>query len=238
MTFKFLKMVLTTCRYAMCISLGVLSVSGTASATLIESIAALEEGAMYRVLFVTSSKRDATSTDINVYNEFVSAAAINGSLTGSLGLTWKALASTAATNAQVNTEIYENDLNTVTMFNTFGGVIAKSGNDLWDGTLSASIIGDEDGLDRMFEVWTGTDQFGGSHQTLGAGGTVAYGVTWQTDSKWVDERDGSLATYAFTLYGASIVVTKPLTEVPEPSSVILLSLGLAVLSFARYRKQY
>jgi hypothetical protein len=118
------------------------------------------------------------------------------------------------------------------------GVIAKSGNDLWDGTLSASIIGDEDGLDRMFEVWTGTDQFGGSHQTLGAGGTVAYGVTWQTDSKWVDERDGSLATYAFRLYGASIVVTKPLTEVPEPSSVILLSLGLAGLSFARYRKQY
>jgi hypothetical protein len=79
MTIKFLKMVLITCRYAMCISLGVLSVSGTASATLIESIAALEDGAMYRVLFVTNSKRDATSPDINDYNEFVSAAAINGS---------------------------------------------------------------------------------------------------------------------------------------------------------------
>jgi hypothetical protein len=42
----------------------------------------------------------------------------------------------------VNTEIYENDYNTVTMFNTFGDIIANSGSDLWDGTLSAPINGD------------------------------------------------------------------------------------------------
>jgi hypothetical protein len=237
MTFKFLKMVLITCRYAMCISLGVLSVSGTASATLIESIAALEDGAMYRVLFVTNSERDATSPDINDYNEFVSAAAINGSLTGSLGLTWKALASTAATNAQVNTEIYENDYNTVTMFNTFGDIIANSGSDLWDGTLSAPINGDEDGLNKMFEAWTGTDQFGGSNQTLGGGTVVTSGATWKTDSDWVNEFDGTSVNFSFVLYGTSNVVTKPLADVPEPGTVILLSLGLAGLSFARYRKQ-
>jgi hypothetical protein len=236
MTFKFLKMVLITCRYAMCISLGVLSVSGTASATLIESIAALEDGAMYRVLFVTNSKRDATSPDINDYNEFVSAAAINGSLTGSLGLTWKALASTAATNAQVNTEIYENDYNTVTMFNTFGDIIANSGNDLWDGTLSAPINGDGDGLKETFESWTGTDQFGGSNQTLGGGTVVTSGYTWKTDSNWVN-RIGASVNFSFVLYGTSNVVTKPLADVPEPGTVILLSLGLAGLSFARYRKQ-
>jgi hypothetical protein len=104
-----------------------------------------------------------------------------------LGLTWKALASTAATNAQVNTEIYENDYNTVTMFNTFGDIIANSGSDLWDGTLSAPINGDEDGLNKMFEAWTGTDQFGGSNQTLGGGTVVTSGATWKTDSDWVNE---------------------------------------------------
>jgi hypothetical protein len=93
-----------------------------------------------------------------------------------------------------------------------------------------------DGLKETFESWTGTDQFGGSNQTLGGGTVVTSGYTWVTDSNWANRIDAT-PNYWLVLYGTSNVVTKPLADVPEPGTVILLSLGLAGLSFARYRKQ-
>jgi hypothetical protein len=237
MTFKFLKMILTTCRYAMCISLGVLSVSGTASATLIESIDALEEGAMYRVLFVTSTATNASSSDIEYYNAFVSTAAVSGSVTGGLGLTWKALASTASINAQENTGILNSDNTTVTLFNTFGEIIATSGADLWDELLSATVHLDESGVDGQRYVWTGTRPNGQplDGETLG---TIAPWAGISTFvNKYAFKDDVTLATSEYGVYGVSNVVSKPLTDVPEPGTFILLSLGLAGLSFARYRKQ-
>jgi molybdopterin-guanine dinucleotide biosynthesis protein len=65
----------------MMLIVGALSMTGTASATLIESIAALDDGDKYRVSFVTSTKRDATSSDITDYNTFVNTAAQAGSVT-------------------------------------------------------------------------------------------------------------------------------------------------------------
>jgi hypothetical protein len=239
MTFKFLKMVLTTCRYAMCISLGVLSVSGTASATLIDSIAGLDEGAMYRVLFVTSTKTDATSSDIDYYNTFVSTAADTGSVTGSLGLSWKALASTSSVNAQDNTGIMNSDSAPVTLFNTFGDIIAFSGKDFWGGLLTSGINYDEDRTFASEIVWTGTDADGSTNLPLGTSTLYSsYGSSNCLDSclfnfgtnPW-DRGD------LFSVFGASAVVVKPSTDVPEPGTVILLSLGLAGLSFARYRRQ-
>jgi hypothetical protein len=237
MTFKFIKTVLTTCRYAMCISLGVLSVSGTASATLIESIAALEEGAMYRVLFVTSGLTTALSSDIVDYNTFVSTAADSGSVTGSLGLTWKALASTDDVNAQDNTGITYGDNSLITMFNTYGQIVVSTGSDLWNGLLVNPLSYDEDGLSAHGEVWTGTNRFGikSYNQFLGQG-NVRLGNTGWLDSRFIDwTRDDNF--YEKRIYAASSVVVKTLTDVPEPGTVILLSLGLAGLSFARYRRQ-
>jgi hypothetical protein len=238
MTFKFLKTVLTTCRYAMCISLGVLSVSGTASATLIESIEALAEGAKYRVLFVTSTKRDATSTDIVDYNTFVNTAAQNG-ITGGLGLTWKALASTRDVSAMDNSGIGNADPLPVTIFNTIGQVVAISGADLWDGSLMNTVGFDEHGVYGSRAAFTGTGHtgFSGHNHVLGSGlYSYLYGMTNSLNPGWMGwDRAGGAATYS--LYGVSGLVTKPIVEAPEPGTAILLSLGLAGLSFARYRKQ-
>ena len=241
MTFKFLKTVLTTCRYAMCISLTVLSVSGTASATLIESIAALEEGAMYRVLFATSTTTQAISSDIAFYNSFVSTAADSGSVTGSLGLSWKALASTAADNVQDHTGIQNSDDSLVTMFNTLGEVVAVSGEDLWDGGLNHAIGYDADGaaacLSFFCGTWTGFVDNGDTNGPLGTMSGVNGGSHNRVNSTWARVFNDRRAEHYY-MYAVSSEVMKTSIVVTEPGTVILLSLGLAGLAFARYRKQY
>ncbi|MFT7052883.1 MAG: hypothetical protein ACJAU1_000433 [Psychromonas sp.] len=164
---KFLKNCSITSRYAMMLIVGALSMTGTASATLIESIAALEEGAMYRVLFVTRDKTTAWEWDIDYYNTFVSNAAVSGSVTGSMGLTWKALASTGNMNAQDNSGVYIGDNSSITMFNTSGQIVATSGADLWSGVLDSQINYNENanGLDTF--VWTGTHWDGSTFSPLG-----------------------------------------------------------------------
>jgi hypothetical protein len=251
MTFTFIKTVLTSCRYAMCISFGVLSVSGTASATLIESIAALEEGAMYRVLFVTRDTEYALTSNIEPYNTFVSNAAVSGSVTGGLGLTWKALASTGDMNAQVNTGIFNYDSSVITMFNTAGQIVASSGSDLWSGTLDHPVGYDEHGEAWNTYAWTGTNDNGETYDPLG-GIEVRAGDTMKSSGWWTRRLRVDAVVKSpigngdwfydvgdeLSLYAVSSVVVMPLTDVPEPGTVILLSLGLAGLSFARYRKQY
>jgi hypothetical protein len=241
--FKFTKTVLTTCRYAMCISLTVLSVSGTASATLIESIAALEEGAMYRVLFATKTTIQAFSPDIAFYNNFVSYAADSGSVTGSLGLSWKALASTAADNVQDHTGIENSDDSLVTMFNTLGEVVAVSGKDLWNGSLNHAIGYDAHGWSvcpHIFivgcQTWTGFRYSGDTYDPLGMATMVTYVRNFPMHSGWATYGH-DYANYNKGMYAVSSEVMKTSIVVTEPGTVILLSLGLAGLAFARYRKQ-
>jgi hypothetical protein len=238
MTFKFLKTVLTTCRYVMCISFGVLSVSGTASATLIDSIAALDEGARYRVLFVTTDKTDASSGYINDYNAFVRNAAVSGIVTGSLGLTWSALASTGRMLAQSNTMISPTDISTVTMFDTSGQIVARSGKDLWDGWHDQPIASNEDGIGMFAYVWTGIGD--GSYfgdRPLGEGQAWVGTSGSNSEDSVFRSRYEDVHTFSASMYAVSSVAVKTLTDVPEPSTIMLLSLGLAGLSFSRYRKQ-
>ena len=61
-------------------------------------------GDQYRLAFVTSAVRDATSTDINVYNEFVQSVADAAPVVGSWGLEWRVIGSTEAVDARDNTE--------------------------------------------------------------------------------------------------------------------------------------
>jgi hypothetical protein len=114
-----------------------------ASATLIDAIHALNPGDKYRVLFVTSTTTGGQLSDINTYNSFVQNAAAAGSVTSSLGLTWRALASTRSVDAQTNSSVLSTDASTVRFFNTLGQLVAFSGADLWDGSLAAPIIATE-----------------------------------------------------------------------------------------------
>jgi hypothetical protein len=239
MTFKFLKIVLTTCRYAVMLSVGALSISGTASATLIDSIAALNDGDQYRVLFVTSTTRDATSSDISVYNSFVNDAAQAGTVTGGLGLTWTAIASAPSINARQNTGV-DNDVNPVTFFNADGDVVASSGSDLWDGVLNGILAFDESGLLRVGEVWTGTFSTGLSvgESVLGSRSNIRalYGSNGLVNMRWIEDMHDSWTVDKY-LFGMSEQASFVAVQVPSPGTAILLSLGLAGLTYSRYRKQ-
>jgi hypothetical protein len=236
MTFKFLKKVLTTCRYVMILSVGSLSVSGMASATLIEAIAELGDGDKYRVLFVTGTQTNQLSSDINYYNNYVSDAAATGILTKDLGLSWMAIGSTASVNAMDNTGININDDAPVTMFNLNGDVMALNGKDFWDFRIHPFLY-DENGRYTRMQVWTGTNRDGttGSNYFLGDPKGTYYGRSDRWD---VAIMMGAAPTnHQYALYGASAVTAKPSVDVPAPGTVILLSLGLVGLSFARYRRQ-
>jgi len=64
--------------------------------------AAWAEGDLYRLVFVTSTRRDATETDIGVYNQFVQDAAAASPL-GLGAATWKVIGSSETVDAKTNT---------------------------------------------------------------------------------------------------------------------------------------
>ena len=76
----------------------------TASAELVLQPGGLEPGDRYRLLFATSQKRDATSSNVAVYNEFVQRVADEAPIVGSWGLEWRALISTRWVDARDNIE--------------------------------------------------------------------------------------------------------------------------------------
>ena len=81
----------------------VVLISGTASADPI--LPTLAPGTPYRVAFVTNGTRDATSTDIQDYHDFVASQAASEPILAALGTTRKAIAATfAAPSARINSE--------------------------------------------------------------------------------------------------------------------------------------
>lgn len=223
-----------------------LAFTSTASATLIDSINLLNPGDKYRVLFVTSTTRDATSSDINVYNTFVQAAADAGSVTNPLGLTWNVLGSTESVNAQSNTSIFQSDTDAVTFFNTSGSIVAMSGSDLWSGSITAPILDSENGMSLFGAiVYTGTSHIGTTFSQNGLGSNFRFVRTGNSyvsvDEKWISGLNTSRER-VHSFYGASQLSVIPSQQLPPPVSVpepgsSLILLGLAGLLFSRYRKQ-
>ena len=67
--------------------------------------AGLIPGDTYRLVFVTSTTRNATSTDIADHNAFVQGRANAGGIGSTVGMEWKALASTLAPTWTQSTDI-------------------------------------------------------------------------------------------------------------------------------------
>lgn len=71
------------------------------SAGIISTPTGLNPGDSFRIAFVTSGLTNATATDINYYNTFVSTEAASYTYEGQ-AITWKAIASTASIDARDN----------------------------------------------------------------------------------------------------------------------------------------
>ncbi|GBF56010.1 hypothetical protein N0824_03896 [Microcystis sp. 0824] len=227
------------------VALATLATAGAAQAALVVVPTDLAPGAQYRLVFVTAGTRDATSTDINDYNTFVTnqvtGSALANALSGAgLTTTWKAIGSTSATSAKVNTGT-DGSQPDVPIYLIDGNRVANNNNDLWDGSILTPINRTQ--LDTITQpvVWTGTDTSGipafcalgsGSGATGDAGST---GEAWLYSDPCVDaDDDGDKPLYS--LYAMSSVLTKPGgggVTVPEPSSLLgFITLGGLMLGGA------
>ncbi|MGD9719719.1 MAG: PEP-CTERM sorting domain-containing protein [Pirellulales bacterium] len=200
---------LAACGIALCLAT-------TASAAFVPP--SLPVGSQYQLVFVTAGVRDATSTDINDYNAFVTAqAALNPLLPAT---TWHAIGSTDAVDAASNAPSGGFDV-----YNTQGIQVTGSGG-IYAFTLLNPIKYDQYGVATNGPVWTGSnyDGTGFPAYELGEAGELMTGFStaatfglWASDDPFTWFAEDELPLYA---------LSEPITVVPEPSTVLLLSTAL------------
>jgi hypothetical protein len=107
-----------------------------ASAAPITVPSGLNPGDQYRLAFVTSTTRDATSPNIADYNAFVTTAANSVPELAALGTTWSAIASTVSVSARDNTGTNFFITAGVPIYTLADTILATDYLDLWDGTIA------------------------------------------------------------------------------------------------------
>jgi hypothetical protein len=182
----------------------------------------LNPGDQYRLAFVTSGVRDATSPFIADYNDFVQGYADAVPELLSLGVSWNAIGSTATVDARDNTGTNPAGGVGVPIFRLDDVRLVDDNSDLWDGSLLNELSVDEDGVfvGGVEFVWTGSG-LDGSIDGFGLGLSVAtYGVSVDPGGPWVSAGI-DVTVIPNRYYGISAI----LTVVPEPSSFLLLSVA-------------
>ena len=210
----------------------------------------LEHRREYRLLFTTSQRRDATSTDIADYNEFVQSVADSSPGLARVGLEWTVIGSTADVDAMENTMTTFTDEDPgLPIYRVDGPLVARSYERFWgdgpDGGPNVNLAVNEFGdpiTDRDFDpisaeeivrVFTG---LGGLATSLGAirgveqGDALAAGPN--VPGVFVGHSSGSPAL------GRFYALSSPLTaaQIPEPDSdgtALVAAIGL----FAWARRQ-
>jgi hypothetical protein len=165
---------------------------------------------MYHLVFVVQNTL-ATSSDIAFYNTFVNDRA--DMVPELREFTWFAIGSTATVNAR------DNALISAPVYRLDAIKVADGIDDMWDGSLDASISINQFGEFDDTIVWTGTTSSGLSapRQALGQGslGGVILGESTSVTSSWIQHFIVGDGTSGGALYALSGKLTVP---VPEPSS--------------------
>ena len=161
----------------------------------------IDAGEQFRLMFITSTTRNAISTDITDYNTFVSTRAAAGvTAIQAYANDFTALVSTETVNARTNTLTRATDTDAPIYWVRSGTVSANSRAaddyaDFYDGTWqNSSSFGrtESGGLSSFFTVrlWTGTNTNGTTHATHFMGGHGS-SIRWRIQS-------GSITTDAST----------------------------------------
>ncbi|MCA9214078.1 MAG: hypothetical protein KDB27_13495 [Planctomycetales bacterium] len=206
-------------------------------AALVFQPSGVSPGDQYRLVFLSSTTRDATLPTIGVYNQFVQDLADAAPVVSTWGLTWRAMASTPTVHAINNTTTFGTG---VPIYRVDGHKVANNYTDLWDGNLDIGIGITELGTaPSSGPVWTGSDADGTGAFGLELGhadGNAVYG-TWQDSlsSEWMREQFVSKPTSeSHTFYAISNVVT----AIPEINAFVQLSLlGIVAAVFIKLRKR-
>jgi hypothetical protein len=213
------------------------SIAGV-SAAIVTTPTDLVPGQSYRLAFVTSTTRDATSTNIGDYNKFVDDLADLQPDLVALGTTWTAIATTAAIDARDNTGTNPGlDGDGVPIYLLDGTtLIANDNNDLWDGSIQSPLNITEQGTALGTGlIWTGTNSDGTGivGARLGEGVPIV-GDLPSTNSLWVIRNFAANNGFNLQLYALSDVLT--VATVPLPPALPLMGLAVAGLGFVRKRK--
>jgi hypothetical protein len=186
----------------------------------------LQPGDQYRLAFVTSGVRDATSPFIDDYNDFVQAHADAVPELWNLGVSWNAIGSTSDDDARDNTGTNPFVATGVPIFLLNDTKLVEDNADLWAAFLIRALEVTEQG-DFVLPtadpfVWTGSDFEGVVSFPLGDNlGLTTTGVHLLAGPAWIDS-SFDLSTELYPLYGISEILT---VVVPEPSSFLLLGLA-------------
>lgn len=191
----------------------------------------LSPGDSYHLVFISDGLHDATSGVISTYNNFVqSQAALNPVLTGTnVGVTYKAIASTTAIDANANAVV------SAPVYNFNGDKIADNFADMWDGNIDNPIAYNQF-VATVFppDIWTGSQPSGIASVGAELGqANPRTGRSDLADSRWVDEIFSN-STFNSRFYGLSQQLTVP---VPEPSSFILAMCGLLSVVYVTWRNR-
>mgnify|MGYP006908201847 CR=1 FL=1 len=195
----------------------------------------------YRLAFITSQTRNATSGNIADYNSFVTNVANTHSALSNLGTTWKAIASTSSIHAKDNTGTnfivdYPNNIGVPIYLLDGITKIADDNVDLWnDGTIDSPLDVNEAGVEvRATDVWTGSNQFGNALFPLGViAPSPRVGRSDTAGTQWMSLGQSS-ASLSYPLYALSEV----LTVIPEPSSLLLVGCLGSLIACGRIRPRW
>ena len=226
--------------------LATLATASAAQAALVVVPPGLAVGAQYRLVFVTDGIRDATSTNIDDYNNFVTNEVTGSPLATALtaagftpsAITWKAIGSTASVSAKVNTGT-DGSQPDVPIYLIDGNPVANNNADLWDGSIIRPIDRTQNDTSDPFSfIWSGSSSNGEALMSnlLGDPLSVAGGFTSQSSNGWIDDQTAIDPVNLRSMYALSGVLTKPSgggITVPEPSSLLgLITLGGLMLGSA------
>ena len=212
---------------------GAFALSGAQLSAAVISPAGLAPGSEYQLIFVTSGAVVGSHGNEAFYNTFVNAqAAQNPSLPST---TWNAITSTAdGTVATTNAPWLG-----LPVYNTHGDQVNLPLQSLYaTGSISNPPAYDQFGTYAPdLYVWTGTDMIHQGNYIAyslgGSSGTPVRGISYATNDNYWITADILSASTAAPVYALSGIITVP---VPEPSTSVLLGIGLAVMAVQGLRK--
>jgi hypothetical protein len=147
-----------------------------ARADLLLVPAGLHPGDQFRVVFLSSATRDAASSDIADYDQFITGLAVAAGIDTYFGapVTGRAIGSTAAVPA---IDRLPKDFGSPPLYRLDGGLVSSSTGTLWVmGPTGLPITVTESGVNiGGAAVWTGTLRDGTAFEPLGAGSFVTFG---------------------------------------------------------------